>query len=73
MTKQLDYIGANRTKDLELKLKRYEDDLEIKDKRYNVLLTQLEDLKNKYNIQQQELQLTRNNQVVGSLDTDKIE
>jgi hypothetical protein len=40
--KQLDYAGVNKSRDMELKLKRYEDNIEIKDKRYNVLLTQLE-------------------------------
>lgn len=49
--RQLETVGSNRTRDLEIKLKRHEEDIQIKDKRYNVLLTQLEDMRNKFNQQ----------------------
>lgn len=53
LTKQLDYTGSSKNRDFEQKLKRYEDDIEIKDRRYNVLLNQLQDLKARYQIQEQ--------------------
>lgn len=73
LMRQVDYSGVNRTRDLEMKVKRYEDDIEIKDKRYNVLLTQLEELRTKYTLQQQELEQFRHSQSLGGLDKDKIE
>ena len=73
LIKQLDYAGLSKTRDLELKLKRYEDDIEIKDKRYSVLLTQLEDLKKRYNLQEQELEQYRSNPAFAGLDKDKIQ
>ena len=73
LMKQLDYAGVNKTKDLELKVKRYEDDIEIKDKRYSVLLSQLEEQKMKYNIQEQELMQLRANSVGGQIDKNQVE
>lgn len=57
--RQLETVGSNRTRDLEIKFKRYEEEIQIKDKRYNVLLTQLEDMRTKLNQQDQELNLLK--------------
>ena len=38
-----------------------------------MLLTQLEELKRRFNLQEQELQQYRTNQALGQLDKDKIE
>lgn len=53
--RQLDYSSGNKIRDLEVKVKRYEEDMEVKDKRYNVLLNQLGELKKKYTVQEQKL------------------
>jgi hypothetical protein len=68
LIKQIDLSGGNRTRDVELKFKRYEDDIEIKDKRYHVLMTQLEDMKMKYSILEQEYTEYRGNYTVGQFD-----
>jgi hypothetical protein len=66
--KQLDLSGGNRARDMGLKLKRYEDDIEIKDKRYHVLMAQLEDMKMRYSIMEQEYSEYRSNYTVGQFD-----
>ncbi len=73
LMKQLDLSGGNRTRDMGLKLKRYEDDIEVKDKRYHVLMAQLEDMKMRFSIMEQEYSEYRSNYTVGQFDKEKIE